>query len=125
MTRIETDTPAPPLSSKRWAAEPAGRRGQPRCARRVLVSGGRSSSSGTVIARSVARRGERLKHLELRVECAADPSAIMSTLNTRRSEEHTSELQSLMRTSYAVFCVITDNQTSYQAIANQNIKQHH
>src|SRR3546814_4264970 len=27
------------------------------------------------------------------------------TLTTRRSEEHTSELQSLMRISYAVFCL--------------------
>src|SRR3546814_5688137 len=27
----------------------------------------------------------------------------------RRSEEHTSELQSLMRTSYAVFCLKTNN----------------
>src|SRR3546814_6957804 len=30
-------------------------------------------------------------------------------LAVRRSEEHTSELQSLMRTSYAVFCVKTKN----------------
>src|SRR3546814_10251034 len=29
----------------------------------------------------------------------------MSARNTHRSEEHTSELQSLMRTSYAVFCL--------------------
>src|SRR3546814_6031849 len=30
---------------------------------------------------------------------------VVSTVNTRRSEEHTSELQSLMRLSYAVFCL--------------------
>src|SRR3546814_5308595 len=30
----------------------------------------------------------------------------------RRSEEHTSELQSLMRTSYAVFCLKKKNQQS-------------
>src|SRR3546814_10628066 len=30
----------------------------------------------------------------------------------RRSEEHTSELQSLMRTSYAVFCLKTQNSTT-------------
>src|SRR3546814_8121720 len=30
-----------------------------------------------------------------------------------RSEEHTSELQSLMRTSYAVFCLKKKNMTSY------------
>src|SRR3546814_9653882 len=29
----------------------------------------------------------------------------LGVLLTRRSEEHTSELQSLMRTSYAVFCL--------------------
>src|SRR3546814_8885056 len=32
----------------------------------------------------------------------------------RRSEEHTSELQSLMRSSYAVFCLKTKKPTSYQ-----------
>src|SRR3546814_7530406 len=31
--------------------------------------------------------------------------ALRRRLGTRRSEEHTSELQSLMRTSYAVFCL--------------------
>src|SRR3546814_5596226 len=31
-----------------------------------------------------------------------------------RSEEHTSELQSLMRISYAVFCLKKKNHTSYQ-----------
>src|SRR3546814_1238084 len=30
-----------------------------------------------------------------------------------RSEEHTSELQSLMRTSYAVFCLKKKNETQY------------
>src|SRR3546814_4404561 len=35
-----------------------------------------------------------------------DPAAAAATVRTKkaRSEEHTSELQSLMRTSYAVFC---------------------
>src|SRR3546814_7156244 len=32
----------------------------------------------------------------------------------RRSEEHTSELQSLMRISYAVFCLKKKNTTKYQ-----------
>src|SRR3546814_1913041 len=31
----------------------------------------------------------------------------------RRSEEHTSELQSLMRISYAVFCLKTKKETSH------------
>src|SRR3546814_10897853 len=33
-----------------------------------------------------------------------------------RSEEHTSELQSLMRISYAVFCLKKKNNTPYQTI---------
>src|SRR3546814_7552442 len=31
----------------------------------------------------------------------------LATVQNQRSEEHTSELQSLMRTSYAVFCLKT------------------
>src|SRR3546814_5938609 len=33
------------------------------------------------------------------------PAEIISHIRTVRSEEHTSELQSLMRNSYAVFCL--------------------
>src|SRR3546814_5584253 len=39
-----------------------------------------------------------------------------------RSEEHTSELQSLMRISYAVFCLKKKNITSL--ISNKNIQSH-
>src|SRR3546814_4471317 len=35
----------------------------------------------------------------------ADPAQAAKAAKQRRSEEHTSELQSLMRTSYAVFCL--------------------
>src|SRR3546814_14995196 len=35
---------------------------------------------------------------------------IVSSLSGRRSEEHTSELQSLMRISYAVFCLKKKNE---------------
>src|SRR3546814_1210883 len=44
-------------------------------------------------------------------------AAVMS-----RSEEHTSELQSLMRISYAVFCLKQKNYTTYltHAIKNHN-----
>src|SRR3546814_5423100 len=46
--------------------------------------------------------------------CARDTTAecltdrLMAKANTKRSEEHTSELQSLMRISYAVFCLKTN-----------------
>src|SRR3546814_4957192 len=36
---------------------------------------------------------------------AAEQAAVASAGDRTRSEEHTSELQSLMRTSYAVFCL--------------------
>src|SRR3546814_1841525 len=37
----------------------------------------------------------------------ADKEALLTSLVASRSEEHTSELQSLMRLSYAVFCLKT------------------
>src|SRR3546814_8744286 len=37
-----------------------------------------------------------------------------------RSEEHTSELQSLMRISYAVFCLKKKQQTNTQSISTHN-----
>src|SRR3546814_4112197 len=42
-----------------------------------------------------------------RADLVLDPAATMrrSCREVRRSEEHTSELQSLMRISYAVFCL--------------------
>src|SRR3546814_8679639 len=38
---------------------------------------------------------------------------VFSHIYSRRSEEHTSELQSLMRISYAVFCLKTKKQNKY------------
>src|SRR3546814_15520372 len=49
-------------------------------------------------ARAGNRRGDAAHHL--RRARHVEPGATM-----RRSEEHTSELQSLMRISYAVFCL--------------------
>src|SRR3546814_3797611 len=42
-----------------------------------------------------------------------------------RSEEHTSELQSLMRTSYAVFCLKTKQQRQHNAPTVNNLLQKH
>src|SRR3546814_5835148 len=39
----------------------------------------------------------------------SEPEGGPTTLKAMRSEEHTSELQSLMRTSYAVFCLKKKN----------------
>src|SRR3546814_7038737 len=38
---------------------------------------------------------------------------VIAEADRRRSEEHTSELQSLMRISYAVFCLKKNNNTQY------------
>src|SRR3546814_5822221 len=47
--------------------------------------------------------------------CARVAATRRSASDTRRSEEHTSELKSLMRISYAVFCLKkkTNNTTQY------------
>src|SRR3546814_1606264 len=49
-------------------------------------------------------RGRPVHHTMLPVVCAI-ASQLTATLESDRSEEHTSELQSLMRISYAVFCL--------------------
>src|SRR3546814_2210097 len=41
-------------------------------------------------------------------------------ISMERSEEHTSELQSLMRTSYAVFCLKKKTKTRKSAIKNHD-----
>src|SRR3546814_2656837 len=46
--------------------------------------------------------GHRIRSL---MEAGTHPDFICLTRLERRSEEHTSELQSLMRISYAVFCL--------------------
>src|SRR3546814_1744435 len=43
---------------------------------------------------------------------------------TRRSEEHTSELQSLMRISYAVFCLKKKNTTKQQITSHHHKSTH-
>src|SRR3546814_6497795 len=55
-------------------------------------------------------RGKNRKRLERRARAGDSPVRVESL---SRSEEHTSELQSLMRISYAVFC-LTKKQTTHQ-----------
>src|SRR3546814_6244812 len=55
----------------------------------------------------------------VRADCRAEPAATRAARCPRpRSEEHTSELQSLMRISYAVFCLKKKN------TKKNNITQH-
>src|SRR3546814_4838235 len=59
-------------------------------------------------ATQMERTGEQISMLERRaMEAERDTTDryVAAYLSERRSEEHTSELQSLMRISYAVFCL--------------------
>src|SRR3546814_2318310 len=84
---------------------------KPAVARSETVSAGVCSSqlpeSATTIAS--ARRASRLSERNCaneREPYSSSPSMKTATpRSTSRSEEHTSELQSLMRISYAVFCL--------------------
>src|SRR3546814_7024924 len=51
---------------------------------------------------------------------AGYPEPVIAECAGRRSEEHTSALQSLMRISYAVFCLTKKKQTKYRKHKNHN-----
>src|SRR3546814_9218254 len=84
---------------------------------------------------TVARRGRRLRARRARPAVGhrpAVPAALQADAAQRaggggdslpavRSEEHTSELQSLMRISYAVFCLKTKNYTEDTFTLHNNI----
>src|SRR3546814_4701913 len=50
------------------------------------------------------------------VNCPASVQLSLAAEKARRSEEHTSELQSLMRISYAVFCLTKKKKTHNSSI---------
>src|SRR3546814_4017236 len=64
------------------------------------------SRGGSVarLARHVARGIGEVEGMSARLR-TVPPVAVATQVAVPRSEEHTSELQSLMRTSYAVFCL--------------------
>src|SRR3546814_5327627 len=61
-----------------------------------------------------------------RAACACRPNrySIFNWPAKRRSEEHTSELQSLMRISYAVFCLKKKKQHTKKKKYNRSHKRH-
>src|SRR3546814_7445787 len=97
---------------------------------------GSEGRMGVALSAAISEAGERSCGIDkggnvAKLAAAADvlvdfssPGALEATLDaciaaktpivigTTRSEEHTSELQSLMRISYAVFCLKTKNNTS-------------
>src|SRR3546814_10222283 len=57
------------------------------------------------IAERTCHAGNRLELRAHTIECGLQRRRALAGLRFARSEEHTSELQSLMRISYAVFCL--------------------
>src|SRR3546814_8063113 len=55
---------------------------------------------------------------------SSDPQALVSEARSVRSEEHTSELQSLMRISYAVFCLKKKNQITQPQARRHKLLTH-
>src|SRR3546814_4151213 len=68
------------------------------------------------------RRNASLDYVNEAKQTWNDPTSLEET-STDRSEEHTSELQSLMRLSYAVFCLKKKTKATPNYI-NKTITQH-
>src|SRR3546814_4330686 len=80
--------------------------------------------------KNCCRIGQAARHRPHMIEALDQREHAMSTnaspgghdAGPARSEEHTSELQSLMRNSYAVFCLKTNKiQTNYYTNSNNNL----
>src|SRR3546814_9251049 len=69
----------------------------------------RSFATGAVI-QHFTKTLNRIPGVDFRLPTDAELDALQA-FQLSRSEEHTSELQSLMRSSYAVFCLKKKNQT--------------
>src|SRR3546814_9983267 len=116
-------------SERDWCALPEGGNGTPR---KVFNPADHSDLVGTVIevrpeaaALAVARAAASswpqvpLDQRAAMLESTADVlqermPQLMGVIIRERSEEHTSELQSLMRSSYAVFCLKKKNTNNAQ-----------
>src|SRR3546814_8506138 len=108
-----TDTLFPYTTLFRAAGDPAtGADGR----RPPLVAGGaarrgRAALGRARLGRDRQARGKHRQHGPVRVRAQRRPGLLPR--GTRlRSEEHTSELQSLMRISYAVFCLKKKKKTT-------------
>src|SRR3546814_4325791 len=69
-------------------------------------------------------KGNMVQALELTRGCDAHGPGMDEAAEMRRSEEQTSELQSLMRNSYAVFC-LTKKNTSNEHRQERKLRRQH
>src|SRR3546814_4135938 len=87
-------------------------------ARRLALVRGRHSQSANALVEAQMRRA---------ISNMPNTSGVLTSLIPNRTEEHTSELQSLMRISYAVFCLKKKNtadKPSLQRLPNQPASRH-
>src|SRR3546814_3804570 len=118
----------PPSTSKKTASFPS------RLARSISATLEPSTySSGLADSQprndSIMANGCRMtsqSQLTLRITTVAPMARYRASCGrkSRRSEEHTSELQSLMRSSYAVFC-LKKKKDIQEATHNKDNKTHH
>src|SRR3546814_5482637 len=81
------------------------------------------TTRGAYLARSRAAYGKKVERSHLGCTNLAHAFAAMPNAEKQRSEEHTSELQSLMRISYAVFCLKKKKQKNNNTPNNTNSTQ--
>src|SRR3546814_5401218 len=71
-----------------------------------------------------ASHGRFSRHEARRVLSDEEWTSLAAAVAEARSEEHTSELQSLMRISYAVFCLKKKNKNRQKSSTQQHIHDH-
>src|SRR3546814_6592118 len=93
----------------------------------------RSSSACGIVRRNRPNGRRTCKAASRRRSVRRSPPATARSIRKPRSEEHTSELQSLMRISYAVFCLkkkkktttpTTDRSNNLTPNNNKNVQQY-
>src|SRR3546814_10267921 len=97
--RVSVATPPTAIPNQ---SATAGHRSRQRKQSALITLNASPAAAGDVMAQTAASTSNRRS-----VICDSDAKAsgVPGKVNEPRSEEHTSELQSLMRTSYAVFCL--------------------
>src|SRR3546814_9669862 len=100
----------PPRSTRTDTLFPYTTLSRSPCDAVVICAGARSHQVAAMLGRKFPLDTERGYHLNLDVQ--EGPELRRATvIGDHRSEEHTSELQSLMRISYAVFCLKNKHQS--------------
>src|SRR3546814_6682100 len=89
-----------------------------------MMRGSTVSELAVEYARINSSLSRRISVKMLKPNSRATPPSTISANNTIRSEEHTSELQSLMRISYAVFCLKKKTRQNINKISTKHTIVH-